>query len=302
MPIPDFQDITLPLLQLLQDGEPHDIGELKPRIAAHFNLTAEEQSELLPSGPKGGTRFGNRFGWARTHLKMAGLINYERSGVYRITERGKQVLSQSPLKLDVHFLDQFPEHIEFRKGKGTPVAKPESPLSDLTPQERLEQEYETIRGALSRDLLERISGTSPAFFERLVVQLLVAMGYGGSDPTAGRTVGGSGDDGIDGIINEDKLGLDVIYLQAKRWKGVVGRPIVQAFAGSLEGNRAQKGVLITTSQFSADAREFVKRIGKKIVLIDGEMLGELMIEYGVGVTIENSYIVKRIDSDYFSEE
>jgi restriction system protein len=196
MPIPDFQDITLPLLQLLQDGEPHDIGELKPRIAAHFNLTPEEQSELLPSGPKGGTRFGNRFGWARTHLKMAGLINYERSGVYRITDRGKQVLSQSPLKLDAHFLDQFPEHIEFRKGKGTPVAKPESPLSDLTPQERLEQEYETIRGALSQDLLERISGASPAFFERLVVQLLVAMGYGGSDPTAGRTVGGSGDDGI----------------------------------------------------------------------------------------------------------
>jgi restriction system protein len=302
MPIPDFQDITLPLLQLLKDGQPHEISELKPKIAAHFHLTEEEQSELLPSGPKGGTRFGNRFGWARTHLKMAGLINYERSGVYRITDRGKQVLIQAPTKLDVHFLDQFPEHVEFRRGKESPAAKPESPLSDLTPQERLEQEYATIRGALSQDLLERIGAASPAFFERLVVQLLMAMGYGGSDPAAGKTIGRTGDDGIDGTINEDKLGLDIIYIQAKRWKGVVGRPVVQAFAGSLEGNRAQKGVLITTSQFSADAREFVKRIGKKIVLIDGEMLSDLMIDYGVGVIEENSYAVKRIDSDYFSEE
>jgi restriction system protein len=299
MPIPDFQAITLPLLQLLKDGESHDISELRPKIAAYFKLTDEELNELLP---KGGTRFGNRFGWARTHLKMAGLINYERSGVYRITDRGKQVLLQSPTKLDVRFLDQFPEHLEFRTRKGTPLPKPESALSALTPQERLEQEYETLRGALSQDILERIGVASPGFFERLVVQLLVAMGYGGSDPEAGKTIGKSGDDGIDGTINEDKLGLDIIYIQAKRWKGVVGRPVVQAFAGSLEGNRAQKGVMITTSQFSADAREFVKRIGKKIVLIDGEMLSQLMIDYGVGVTIEHTYAVNRIDSDYFSEE
>jgi restriction system protein len=232
---------------------------------------------------------------------MAGLINYERSGVYRITERGKQVLAQSPSKLDLHFLDQFHEHVEFRKRKTAPVVKPDS-LSDLTPQERLEQEYETIRAALSQDLLERVAAASPSFFERLVVRLLLEMGYGDKRHDAGRTIGGTGDDGIDGIINEDKLGLDIIYIQAKRWKGVVRRPIVQAFAGSLEGNRAQKGVLITTSYFSADARDFVKRIGKKIVLIDGAMLSELMIDHGIGVTLEKNYVLNRIDSDYFSEE
>ena len=299
MPIPDFQKITLPLLELLKDGEPHDIGELRPKIAAHFKLTEEEMNELIPSG---GTRFGNRFGWARTHLKMAGLINYERSGVYRITDRGKQVLAQSPSKLDLHFLDQFSEHVEFRRRKPTSPTKPEDSSSDFTPQERLEQDYETIRAALSQDLLERVGAASPSFFERLVVQLLLEMGYGDKRLDAGRTIGGSGDDGIDGIINEDKLGLDIIYIQAKRWKGVVGRPIVQAFAGSLEGNRAQKGVLITTSQFSSDARDFVKRIGKKIVLIDGAMLSELMIDHGIGVTVEKSYVLNRIDSDYFNEE
>lgn len=231
MPIPDFQEITLPLLQLLKDGELHDIAELRPKIAAHFNLTQEELSELLPSGSKGGTRFGNRFGWARTHLKMAGLINYERSGVYRITKRGKQVLSQSPEKLDIHFLDQFPEHIEFRTRKGAAVVKSE-PASELTPQERLVQEYQTIRAAVTQELLERVGTASPSFFERVVVQLLLEMGYGDKRHDAGKTIGRSGDDGIDGIINEDKLGLDIIYIQAKRWKGVVGRPVVQAFAGA----------------------------------------------------------------------
>jgi restriction system protein len=302
MPIPDFQTIMLPLLELLKDGSPHHVQELRPVLENHFRLTEEERNEILPSG--GQKRFDNRIGWARTHLKKAGLIANPQSGIYQITERGKKVLDSGPAKIDLHLLDQFEEHLEFRKRKPTApgVNQAESEQSSQTPKEMLEKAYQTLRSSLAEELLEKIHQASPTFFERLVVELLLKMGYGGSRQDAGQAIGRSGDEGIDGIIKEDKLGLDVIYIQAKRWQGTVGRPDVQAFAGALEGHRARKGVFITTSQFSAEAKDYVSRIERKIVLIDGRQLSELMIDHDLGVTTEDSYVVRRVDFDYFSEE
>lgn len=304
MPIPDFQNIMLPLLNVLGDGAPHRVQELKPLLEDHFRLTEDERNELLPSGSQ--KRFDNRIGWARTHLKKAGLISNPQSGIYQITERGKNVLESNPSKIDVHFLDQFEEHREFRTAKRSPISPREDQVdvepSQQTPKEILEKAYQTLRSDLAQELLEKVRIASPSFFEKLVVELLLKMGYGGSRQDAGQAIGKAGDEGIDGIIKEDKLGLDVIYIQAKRWQGTVGRPLVQAFAGSLDGHRARKGVFITTSQFSAEAQDFVSRIEKKIVLIDGQQLSELMLDHDLGVTVEDTYIVRKIDFDYFSEE
>lgn len=287
---------------MLQDGTPKSSSEMYSALAAHFNLTDEERAEKLPSGIQ--SRFENRVGWSRTHLKKAGLIQYIRSGVYQITSRGKEVLAAPPPKIDLHFLDQFEGHLEFRRAKPSPKepssSEPEN--SSQTPRELLERAYQTLHTSLAQEILDRIRQASPSFFEQLVVDLLLKMGYGGSRQDAGSAIGKAGDEGIDGIIKEDKLGLDVIYIQAKRWGSTVGRPQVQAFVGSLEGHRAQKGVFITTSKFSPDAVEYVSRIGKKIVLIDGHFLSELMIDHGLGVTSVASYSVQKIDSDYFSEE
>lgn len=304
MPIPDFQNIMLPLLKLLGDGEPHPVQELKPILEDHFQLTEEERNELLPSGSQ--KRFDNRIGWARTHLKKAGLISNPQSGIYQITERGKKILDTNPPKIDLHLLDQFEEHLEFRskRSKAAPPGNGQIEIeqSHQTPKEILERAYQTLRSDLAQELLEKVRQASPSFFEKLVVELLLKMGYGGSRQDAGQAIGRSGDEGIDGIIKEDKLGLDVIYIQAKRWQGTVGRPLVQAFAGSLDGHRARKGVFITTSQFSAEAHDFVSRIEKKIVLIDGQQLSELMLDHDLGVTTEDTYVVRKIDFDYFSEE
>jgi restriction system protein len=302
MAIPDFQQIMLPLLELLADGELHQFNDVRIALEEFFHLTEKEKGELLPSGIQ--PRFANRVGWARTHLGKAGLVNTPQRGIYKITERGQEVLKQKPAKVDLFFLDQFAEHVEFRKRKNAPTGNHVQVIEDSadTPKEALEKAYLTLRSSLSQELLDRIKQAPPGFFEKLVVGLLLKMGYGGSRQDAGQAIGRSGDGGIDGIIKEDKLGLDVIYLQAKRWEGTVGRPVVQAFAGSLEGHRARKGVLITTSNFSADAKDYVSRIEKKIVLIDGQMLSELMIDHDLGVAIEDTYIVRRIDFDYFSEE
>lgn len=302
MPIPNFQNIMLPLLELLADGAQHHVQELRPVLENHFGLTEEERNEILPSG--GQKRFDNRIGWARTHLKKAGLIVNPQSGIYQVTPRGKEVLDAKPAKIDLHLLDQFEEHLEFRKRKPTvsDINPPENEQAYETPKELLEKAYQTLRNSVAEELLEKTRQASPSFFEKLVVQLLLKMGYGGSRQDAGQAIGRSGDEGVDGIIKEDKLGLDVIYIQAKRWQGTVGRPDVQAFAGSLEGHRARKGVFITTSQFSAEAKDYVSRIEKKIVLIDGQQLSELMIDYDLGVTTEDTYIVRRVDFDYFSEE
>lgn len=304
MPIPDFQSIMLPLLQLGRDGEVHKIQNATRELAEYFNLTKEEKSRLLPSGQS--TIFYNRVGWAKTHIKKAGLIEDTNRGQFKITEKGKLTLQNNPKYLDMNYLKQFPEYSWFRKSQKSvsekDVNQDEDP-ANLTPDETLESAFQKIKMDLSDKLLEYISISSPGFFEKLVVGLLVKMGYGGTQQNAARAVGRSGDGGIDGIIDEDRLGLDSIYIQAKRWQAdrSVGRPEIQRFVGALQGKRAKKGVFITTSSFTSDARDYAKGIDLKIVLIDGERLTELMIDFGVGVTTSVKYEIKKIDLDYFVE-
>jgi restriction system protein len=308
MPIPNFQLLLLPMLQLASDGEVHTASDSVEYLAAHLNLTDEDLREMLPSGTQ--RRFENRVAWARTHLKHAGLLEYPDRARFRITERGREVLAQEIDRLDMPFLMQFPEYVAFRNGshKSDTGSTRSVVLQEIanesveTPEEQLESGYQRLHENLSQEILTRIMQSPPSFFEQLVVDLIIAMGYGGSRKDAGEAVGRSGDGGIDGIIKEDRLGLDAVYLQAKRWDGPVSRPTVQGFAGSLAGIHATKGILITTSRFTDDARTFVRNLGMKIVLIDGEQLADLMIEYGVGVTEVTRYVVKRLDLDYFEAE
>lgn len=296
MPVPNFQSLMRPLLEHSADGHDHTHAEAVDALGATLALSNEEREELLPSGKQ--TRLANRVAWARTHLKHAGLLESPARGVFRITARGLEALAETREAIDMKYLARYPEYLEFRAGKLVVGGNTEA-VDDQTPEERLESSHATLRDALADDLLDRMRQVAPAFFEQLVVDLLVAMGYGGSRRDAAQAVGQSGDGGIDGIIKEDKLGLDAVYVQAKRWSGSVGRPVVQAFAGSLEGFRARKGILITTSSFSKDAMDYVGKIEKRIVLIDGVRLADLMIEHGVGVDPVASYVVHKIDEDYF---
>jgi restriction system protein len=301
MAIPDYQSCMLPLLKFYSDGQDHNFREAAEVLAKDFKLTDEERREMLPSGQQ--EVFGNRIGWARTYLKKAGLIDAPRRGFNRITPRGVEVLKQKPERIDVPFLTQFKEFQEFRAlrhVKSDESSEQES--NDKTPEESLESAYQRLRNDLAADLLQRLKTCSPAFFERLVVEVIVKMGYGGTRKDAGKAIGRSGDGGIDGIIKEDRLGMDAIYIQAKRWENTVGRPEIQKFVGALTGLRAKKGLFITTSNFSSDADDYVSRIDVKVVLIDGETLAQLMIEHNVGVSTVNTYEVKKVDSDYFSEE
>ncbi|MDQ3374870.1 MAG: restriction endonuclease [Acidobacteriota bacterium] len=303
MSIPDYQTLMLPLLHFAGDKTEHSAQEAAIVLAEEFALNEIELQKLLPSGKQ--TIFRNRVGWARTYLSKAGLLESSRRGFFQISTRGLNVLSQNPNRIDNKTLRQFSEFNEFQNRKNDKTEKVviES-IEDVngTPEESLEIAYQTIRNALATEIIEKVKSCSPTFFERLVVELLVAMGYGGTLQEAGQAVGRSGDGGIDGIINEDRLGLDVIYLQAKRWEGNVSRPEIQKFAGALQGKRARKGVFITTSDFTKEAREYVAMIDSKIILIDGEELAELMIDYNVGVSVATTYEIKRIDSDYFAEE
>ncbi|MBN1843809.1 MAG: restriction endonuclease [Deltaproteobacteria bacterium] len=296
MAIPDYQTIMLPVLKFASDGKDHAFRDAVDSLATEFRLSLEECNELLPSGNQ--PLFNNRVGWAATYLRKAGLIDSEKRGFFRITDRGKIVLSENPERIDVKLLEQFPEFVKFRKKD--PIKPP--PPSVINPEELLGTAYQELKESLASDLLKNIGECSPSFFERLVVDLLIKMGYGGSRREAGQAMGQSGDGGIDGIIKEDKLGLDIIYIQAKRWNGTVGRPEIQKFAGALQGQRARKGIFITTSNFSKEALDYVKHIDSKIILIDGERLSELMIDHNVGVSPVASYEVKKIDSDYFIEE
>jgi restriction system protein len=301
MAIPDFQSFMLPFLQILSDGQEHSLSEVIETLAEAFGLTEDDRKELLPSGRQ--AKLDNRVGWTRTHLKKAELLESVGWGRFRITERGLEVLRSNPPYINIKYLEQFPEFYEFRRSSRQTNKREEvEEIPDQTPEETLELGYQSLRRTLAQDILDRVKSCSPRFFERLVVDLLVTMGYGGSREDAGQAIGQSGDEGIDGIIKEDRLGLDAVYIQAKRWESTVGRPVVQAFAGSLEGQRARKGILITTSQFSQEAKDYVNRIEKRIVLIDGEQLAQFMIDYGVGVTEKATYTVKRIDEDYFSGE
>jgi restriction system protein len=303
MAIPDYQTVMLPLLRFLRDEKEHNIGEVVEKLADEFSLSAEERQHLVASGQQ--TVIRNRAGWARTYLKKAGLIASTRRGFFRITERGQSVLASTPPRIDVKYLERFPEFLAFRELRHERADEPPPPAdtpSDATPEEALDAAYQRLRLDLEAEVLDQVKTASPSFFERLVVELLVRMGYGGTLRDAGRAVGMSGDGGIDGIIKEDRLGLDLIYIQAKRWDSTVGRPEIQKFAGALQGHRAHKGVFITTSSFSGDALEFASRIDSKIVLIDGSALAKHMIDHNVGVSTSRSYEVKKIDSDYFSEE
>ena len=293
----------LPLLTFASDGKEHRFREAVEYLAEHFGLDAEERLELLPSGRY--PTFDNRVGWANTYMKKAGLIEGPRRGYLKITPRGLSVLNEQPNMINSKFLERYQEFTEFQE-KSSRSAKPqpqttERDKAEQTPIEAIESAYETVRNSLATELLQQIKSCSPGFFESLVVEVLVKMGYGGTRKDAGAVLGRSGDEGIDGVINEDRLGLDKIYIQAKRWEGTVSRPEIQKFVGALLGKQARKGIFITTSDFSKQAIDYASAVESSVVLIDGEMLANLMIDHNVGTTVESLYEVKRIDSDYFEE-
>ncbi len=300
MTIPVFQQIMLPLLQLLEDKQEHSLRQIIDSLINQFSVTQEEQHDLLPSGKQ--AIFDNRVGWARTYLKKAGLIESTRRGFFRITDRGLQVLKQNPAKIDVAFLKQFEEFKEFRAMRSKKRTESDEEEAETAPEEALANAYQDLKNNLASELLQQLKASSPRQFENIVIDLLVAMGYGGSRKEAAKAIGRSGDEGIDGIINEDRLGLDVIYVQAKRWDGTVGRPEIQKFAGALQGQHAKRGIFMTTSNFSREATDFAARVDNKIILIDGETLVQHMIDHNVGVTPSVNYEVKKIDLDYFNEE
>lgn len=304
MSIPDYETVMLPLMQFVADGKVHSINEATSHLADLFKLTPEEREQRIPSGQSSYIR--NRTGWAKTYLKKAGLLSSPKRGVIQITDRGREVLSQKPERIGRTFLEQFPEFIEFQERSNTQSKTEPSELSSVekqTPEETIERSYSELRSQLADELLEQIKGCSSDFFERLVVDVIVAMGYGGSLRDAAKATQRSNDGGIDGIIKQDRLGLDTIYIQAKKWdeSRPIHRPEIQKFAGALQGVRARKGIFITTSSFSDGAHEYVATIDSKIVLIDGTELAQLMIDHGIGVTPHQTYEIKRLDSDYFGE-
>ena len=302
MPIPDYQSIMLPLLKLAGDRDEHSLSEAIETLAGQYHLSEAERSELLPSGRQ--PTFDNRVGWARTYMAKAGLLQAPRRAHFQITERGLAVLAEQLASINVAYLRRFPEFLEFQAGSGKKAREGNGaePEETVTPEEAIESAHQKLQQDLARDLLAAVKSCSPAFFERLVIDLLVKMGYGGTRRDAGQAIGRSGDGGIDGIIKEDRLGLDVVYVQAKRWEGTVGRPEIQSFAGALQGQRARRGVFITTSDFSQPALHFASTIESKIVLLDGATLAQLMIDYDIGVALVAAYELKRVDSDYFAEE
>lgn len=294
----------LPFLQYLSDGKEHSLSETHDYLAQEFNLSDDELRELLPSGQQ--PIFRNRVGWARTYMKKAGLLTSPRRAHFIISDRGHNLLNENLKEINGNVLSRFPEFIEFqtvKKPKKKVIEQTElfEPKSNQTPEEILEYSYQKLKLDLGKELLEIIKSCSPAFFERLVIDLLIAMGYGGSRKDAGEAMGKSGDGGIDGIIKEDKLGLDIIYLQAKRWENSVPVKEIRDFTGALASKKAKKGIFITTSYFPPSVYDFVGQVEYKIILIDGNRLANLMIENNVGLSVVNTYQIKTIDSDYFEE-
>lgn len=304
--IPDYQSLMLPLLRLVSDKQEHKYRDLIENLAAEFKVTDEERKELLASGNQ--AIFDNRVGWAKTYLKKAGLLDSPKRATFVITDIGLETLKKNPDRVDAKYLRQFPAFLEFQNASRNNTDDEEESStqepSDQTPEESLDKAYQRIRKSLASELLNKVVDLSPSFFERLVVELLVKMGYGGSLKDAGKAIGRSGDEGIDGTIKEDKLGLDIIYIQAKRWKpgNAVGRPELHKFVGALAGQGAKKGIFITTSNFTKEALEYTPKNETKIVLIDGEQLAQLMIDYNLGCASQQNYELKKIDSDYFDEE
>ena len=303
MTVPGFQDFMYPFLKQLEDRKEYKLQDLYVLLAKHFNLTEEDIAEKLPSGKQ--TLLENRIGWARTYLKKSGLIKVVRRAVFKITEEGLKVINDPNLKrIDRKFLTRYESFNEFINNTShNKKTSKESDEGEQTPLELIDYNYNILKNELQELLLEKILECSPAFFEHLIVDLIVAMGYGGSVNDAGRAIGKTGDEGIDGIIKEDVLGLDMIYLQAKRWKvdSTVSRPDIQGFVGSLVGKKASKGIFITTAKFSKEARNYAESIDKRVILIDGKELTHLMFKYNVGVSDENTFTIKKVDLDFFEE-
>lgn len=307
--IPDYQSIMLPLLKLAGDKNEHSMTEAVETLASFYNLKPDELNEWLPS--KKQKVFQNRVNWAKAYLKMAGLVENTKRSHFKITQRGLDTLIENPDIINHKYLRQFPDFNVLReswkkggnlKDKEEAAEQIQEESDDITPEEQIESGYQKIRQSLEQEILSKLKSIHPSFFEKIVVELLVKMGYGGSIAEAGKATRYTNDEGIDGIIKEDKLGLDVIYIQAKRWEGTVSRPEIQKFVGALAGQRAKKGVFITTSNFSKDAIAYASQMDTKIVLIDGEDLAQYMIDHNLGVSVINTYEIKKIDSDYFEEE
>lgn len=299
MAVPDFQSIMLPLLRLAADGTEHTTASAIETLAVGFKLVETDRQELLPGG--GQRRFNNRVYWASAHLRAAGLLSSPARGRFVITDSGRDVLQQDLSKIDMRFLSQFPDYADFKAGSAGTVASAPAPatVEPQTPDEIIATAHAQLEDQLATDVLSHVMAAPPSFFEQLVLDLLSKMGYAGPLAGAAQVVGGPGDGGIDGIIREDRLGLDLIYDQAKRWSGQVGRPDVQSFVGSLEGKHASRGVFLTTSTFSGEARGYADNLSKRVILIDGAMLAKLMVEHGVGVSTRQTYAIKRVDTDYF---
>ena len=310
MPIPDFQSVFLPLIQWAGDKQEHTNREAVEAMTEHFALTDEERGKMLPSGKV--TYIQNRTGWAKTYLKKAGLLKYTGLGVFTITEKGLALLENPPEKLNLKYLkSRYEEFGKFHGIKSVSQSNEkqlendaQTEIEERTPEELIATGYESIRTTLVSDLLDIIQSMTPGFFERLVVDLLLKMGYGDDEDRSGLVLGGSGDEGIDGVISEDKLGLDMIYIQAKKWEdgNSVSRPEIQKFVGALQGKQAKKGVFITTSTFTKGAIEYASMVDTRVILIDGQKLANLMIDHDVGVSLKDSYLIKKIDSDYFEDE
>ena len=310
MAIPDYQTLMLPVLKVASDGQEHRIGDVVNQLARDFGLTEEEKQEILPSGKQ--ATFANRVGWAKTYLVQAGLLEATRRAHFKITDRGRKSLAERPPRIDVEYLSQFAEFLQFKERGRLPGTEasasggetPPVPLQSETPDELLRSTVKQIETALRKELIDRILAAPPPFFESLIVALLLAMGYGGSREEAGKIVGRSGDGGIDGVIDQDALGLDRVYVQAKRYvaQNAVSEPEIRAFSGSLGAAKADKGVFVTTSYFTQPAQNFAERHPFKIVLIDGERLTALMIRHNVGVRIDETLYLKKIDEDFFSDE
>ncbi len=308
MAVPDYQTLMLPLLRVAADADGEtNVGATAERIAQEFKLSTEDVAALLPSG--GQTVLMNRLHWAKAYMQRAELIESTRHGYFRVTQRGRELLAEGLHRIDNSILARFPEFVEWRQRNSTesrPVEsqpEPASALDEDSPEDQIAAGYRKIQSGLAADLVDRIRNLPPPFFERLIVDLLVAMGYGGGRAEAGRALGGSGDGGVDGVINEDALGLDVVYVQAKRYAegNSVPASAVRDFVGSLEGFRASKGVFVTTSTFPESALEFSQKVSKRVVLIDGKELARLMIKYKIGVRTKDIYEVNAINEDYFSE-
>lgn len=308
MAIPSYEEIMSPLLQICSDGAEHSFSELVDRAATHFGLTETERAELLPGGTQ--TRFRNRVGWARSYLVQGGLLKAVKRGVVQITQRGMEAVKAN-VAVRNDYLIQFPEFQEFRARStqaqlpalGIDATPNAASIASITPEEELTRAYEELRANLVAEVHELLLASSPEFFERVVVDLLQAMGYGGTRKDAAVLLGKSGDGGVDGAIKEDKLGLDTIYVQAKKWAAdrAVGNREIRDFIGALQLNSAHKGVFFTTSAFSAPAKDAASRAQSRVVLIDGKQLSDLMVEHGVGVSTSQTLSIKKIDSDYFED-